>query len=66
MLIAALLTQASLPPGDANKFRLYDVEVVELDRDVALLLLLPPAEGFLTNAAGSLNDTAEHVHVPAT
>eukprot|EP00048_Salpingoeca_helianthica_P016217 m.231086 g.231086 ORF g.231086 m.231086 type:complete len:849 (-) comp18241_c0_seq1:93-2639(-) len=66
--VPGLLGQAQLPADDASvaAYRLYDVEVVELDRDVALLLLLPPAAGFLANAAGSLADTPEHIYVPAT
>ncbi len=41
--------------SDGSSYRLYDYELVELNKDVSFLLLLPPIETFLTDVEGSLD-----------
>ncbi len=63
---AALFTQAKVDPDDMGQYRFYDGEIVELDKNVAFLLLLPPVSKFLQNASGSITDTPDFIHIPAT
>ncbi len=39
----------------AIKYRLYDGEIIELNKDVSFILLLPPQDQFMSEVAGSVD-----------
>jgi hypothetical protein len=41
--------------ADGPKYRLYSFELIELNKDVSFILLLPPVESFLADVEGSID-----------